>query len=123
PNGKTQSIEAIQSDYVVVYLYNPTCEHCMEQTPKLVKLYNQQSQKKFEVFAIAVDTNEAEWKNYVQKSKMNWINVFDPSNVAIYAKYYVDVTPEIYILNPDRTIIAKNLKVDQIEEVIRRDQL
>ena len=47
--------------------------------------------------------------------------MFDPTNKAIYGKYFVDVTPEIYVLNPGRTIIAKNLKVHQIAEVIERD--
>ncbi|MEM9820620.1 MAG: thioredoxin-like domain-containing protein [Bacteroidota bacterium] len=122
PSGKTQSIYDIKSDYIIVYLFNPTCEHCMEQTPKLVQLYNSTSRKDIEVFSIAIDTNDAEWKNYIQKTKMNWINVHDPTNASIYAKYYVDVTPEIYVLNPDRTIIAKNLKVNQIMEVINRDR-
>ena len=94
----------------------------MVQTPKLVELYNRKSRKELEVYAIAVDTEDSEWKHYIQKNKMNWINVFDPTNASIYAKYYVDVTPEIYVLNPDRTIIAKNIKVDQIEEVIDRDR-
>lgn len=48
-------------------------------------------------------------------------NVFDPTNKAIYGKYFVDITPEIYVLNPERTIIAKNLKVNQIGEVVERD--
>jgi hypothetical protein len=53
---------------------------------------------------------------------MAWTNVFDPSNRSIYGKYYVDVTPEIYVIGPDRKIIAKNIKVNQIEEVIQRDK-
>jgi len=52
----------------------------------------------------------------------DWINVYDPTNKAIYAKYYVNVTPELYVLDPNRTIIAKNLKVDQVQTVIDRDR-
>ena len=53
---------------------------------------------------------------------MRWTNVYDPSNRAIYKTYFVNVTPEVYILGPDRKIIAKNLNVSQINEVIQRDQ-
>ena len=52
---------------------------------------------------------------------MDWTNVFDPTNRAIYATYYVDNTPEIYVLNRNRTIIGKNLKVHQIETILQRD--
>lgn len=122
PSGMRRSISEIKAPYVIVFLYNPTCDHCIEETPRLVSFYREWKSKGVEVFAIALDTDDQEWKNFITRNGMNWINVFDPTNQAFYAKYYVDVTPEIYVLNRDRIIIAKNLKVHQIEEVIRRDQ-
>jgi hypothetical protein len=75
-----------------------------------------------DVFAIAIDTDENEWKAYIEKNKMTFTNVFDPTNRSIYAKYYVDVTPEVYVLNKERKIIGKNLKVFQIDTIIERDK-
>ena len=121
-NGDLQSIYDMTSDYIVVYLYNPTCEHCMEQTPKLVEMYDNLKRKSIDVYAIGVDTNDQEWRDYVIKTNMKWTSVYDPTNRAIYKKYYVDITPEVYILNKDRTIIAKNIQVEQIEEAIRLDR-
>ena len=91
----------------------------------LVNLYRQWQQQNpalVDVYAIALDTEADIWKDYMRKTGMEWTNVFDPSNRSIYKTYYVNVTPEIYVLGPERKIIAKNLNVDQIEEVIRRDQ-
>lgn len=122
PNGKLQSIYDIKSDYIVVYLFNPTCEHCMIESPKLVEFYKTWKNKGVEVFAIGIDTNDQEWRDYIKKTGMTWINVFDPTNRSIYAKYYVDITPEIYVLNKDRIIIGKNIKVDQISTIIERDK-
>lgn len=124
-NGNIQAIYDLKAPYIVVYMYNPDCEHCQEQTPVLVNLYRQWQQEKpalVDVYAIALDTEPDIWKDYMRKTGMQWTNVFDPSNRSIYKTYYVNVTPEIYVLDPDRKIIAKNLNVDQIEEVIRRDQ-
>jgi hypothetical protein len=47
--------------------------------------------------------------------------VFDPTNRAIYAKYYVDITPELYVLNKDRIIVAKNLHAEQLEPIFERE--
>ena len=121
-NGNTQSIFDMKEDYLIVYLYNPTCEHCMVQSPLLVEWYKKWKNEA-NVYAIAIDTDKDEWINYITSKGMDvFTNVFDPSNRSIYAKYYVDITPEIYVLNKERTIIGKNLKVNQIETVINQDK-
>ena len=123
PDGKMYAISDIEAPYIVIYMFNPDCEHCQEQSPKLVEFYKQWNAQGVEVFSIGVDTEKEEWAAYIKKVGMDvWVNVFDPTNRAIYGKYFVDITPEIYVLNPDRTIIAKNLKVHQIAEVIERDR-
>jgi peroxiredoxin len=121
-NGKAQRLLAKTSDYLIVYLFNPTCDHCLEQTPKLETFYRENKSKSIDVYAIGVDTDINEWRKYVSKSGLTFTNVFDPTYKSIYAKYYVDLTPEVYILNPKRIIIAKNIKVDQIEIIINRDR-
>lgn len=123
PNGQLRSIYKLTTPYIVVFMYNPTCEHCIEETPKLKQFYQQWKNRGVEVFAIAIDTEDAQWKNFIaQNGIQDWVNVFDPTNASIYAKYYVDNTPEIYVLNPDRIIIGKNLNPDQIATIIERDQ-
>ena len=122
PSGQMRSIYDLTADYIIVYMYNPDCEHCQEQTPKLIQYYNQQKANGIEVYGIAVDTDDTAWRNYMAQTGMSWTSVFDPTNKAIYKTYYVNVTPELYILNPERVIIGKNLKVAQIQEVIDRDR-
>jgi len=69
-----------------------------------------------------LDTNNDELQQYIDKTKMPFPCVYDPTNRSIYGKYYVDLTPEIYVLNKERIIIGKNLKVNQIEIIINRDK-
>ena len=122
PMGKKQELMAKTADYVVVYMFNPDCEHCMVETPKLHKYFLENKDKGIDVYAIAIDTDDAKWKAYIKKNGLSWTNVHDPTNRSIYAKYYVDVTPEIYVLNKERKIIGKNLKTDQIQIIIDRDK-
>lgn len=121
-DGKINALYDKKAPYVVVYMWNPDCDHCAEQTPKLVQLYNQMKDKGLDVYGIAVNTEDDKWRAAVKKYGMPWTSVFDPTNKSIYAKYYVDNTPEVYLLNPERTIIAKNLQVDQIMTMLERDK-
>lgn len=122
PDGKTYSIYDMKEPYVIVYMYNPECEHCQEETPQL-KAYHDKNKKMVGVFAIAIDTDDSKWKNYIQKVGMqDFVNVHDPTNRSIYAKYFVDKTPEMYVLDRDRMIIGKNLKTFQAEQLINNQE-
>lgn len=122
PAGEVRSIYEIKSPYIIVYMYDTKCEHCQKETPLLRKWYDDWKSKGVEVFAIVLNSTEEEWKSFIQQNRMEvFSNVRDPSNRSIYGKYYVDITPEIYVLNKERKIIGKNLKVEQIATVIERD--
>ncbi|MBK7798066.1 MAG: thioredoxin-like domain-containing protein [Saprospiraceae bacterium] len=122
PNGQTKSIYGIKKPYIIVFMYDPKCEHCQEETPKLKQFYEEWKNKGVEVFAIVLNAKDQEWRDFIKKYQIqNWINVHDPTNASIYAKYYVDITPEMYVLNKDRKIIGKNLKVEQLKIILDRD--
>jgi peroxiredoxin len=121
-NGTPRTLYDMKADYILVYMWNPECEHCAEQTPKLVQNYNSWKKQGIDIYGIAVNTEMEAVKKAVAKYGMQWTNVFDPSNKSIYATYYVNNTPELYVLNPDRTIIGKNLQWDQVMTVVNRDK-
>jgi thiol-disulfide isomerase/thioredoxin len=102
-------------------MFSPDCEHCQKEAPEVQALYEKWKDKGVDFYGIAIKTTDLEWKDFIQKNKFTFTNVFDPTNRAIYAKYYVDITPEIYLLNSDRTIIAKNLHPNQLEAFFEKE--
>jgi peroxiredoxin len=124
-DGKIKELYDLKSDYIIVFMYNPDCDHCQEETPVLRNFYNGWKTQgvSVEVYAVAIDTEDALWKKFIQDYQIGeWVNVFDPTNRSIYKTYFVDNTPELYVLNKDRVIIGKNLKPFQVPDVIRMDQ-
>lgn len=120
-NGQPKSIYEMTAPLIVVFMFSPDCEHCQEQAPEIQRIYEKWKDKGVDFYGIAVNTKEDEWRKFVKKSGFTFTNVFDPTNRAIYAKYFVDITPELYILNKDRTIIAKNLVAGQLETIFERE--
>lgn len=122
PDGRMHAISDLKTPYVLVYMFDPNCDQCAIETPKLAQWYRQWKNKGVSIYAIALNTNDAEWKGYINSKGLgDWTHVHDPTNKSIYATYFVDHTPELYVLDPNRTIIAKNLKVDQLSTVLERD--
>lgn len=121
PNGEYKSIYEMTAPIIVIFMYSPDCEHCQKESPEIERLYKKWKDRGVDFFGIAISTNDAEWQAFVKKNGFSFTNVFDPSNRAIYAKYFVDITPELYVLNKDRTIVAKNLKSEQLETIFERE--
>ncbi|UXX78554.1 thioredoxin-like domain-containing protein [Reichenbachiella carrageenanivorans] len=109
----------IQSDYLVLYFYDPDCGHCKKKTPVLFDLYKKM-EGDFDVAAVTVGTDIEKWKEFIQKFGLEgWLNLGDPhykSNFRV--QYNVRSTPQIYILDRNKEIIAKKLDVEQIEGFI-----
>lgn len=123
-NGNNVSLFDIQAPYIIIYIFNPDCENCKKETPKLVAAYhNELKQKGAEVFTICDCDDEQLWKNYVNTTGMSiWTNVSDPTfQSQFHRKYHFSTTPGIYVLNEDRTIIGKNINSEQIGVIIDRD--
>jgi peroxiredoxin len=107
----------IKNKYTILYIYDPDCSHCKEETPKLVSFYNQ-NKKKFdiEVFAVNADSSMAKMRNFIRDMQMPWITVNGPrSYVGPYSDHYDAITtPSLYILDTKRKIIGKKIPVENL---------
>lgn len=119
-DGKIHTIFDSKKPVIVIFIYNPNCEHCEEQTPHLIEFYNKWKNRGVEVFSIAANTTDPEWQGFHNRFNLPWVDLFDASNASWYPKYFVDVTPEIYVIDKNRKIFAKNLNVSQLETIMAR---
>jgi hypothetical protein len=128
--GKLRSLYETPSDFTLVCFWDPTCSHCKEIVPKVDSIYK--AKWKYEgvqVFAVMVDGGRENWLNFINTHNLNdWINVFQttaqhdaeanagrPDYRQLYDVYQ---TPELYLLDKDKHIIAKRLSYEQVDEVI-----
>ncbi|OAV45646.1 TlpA family protein disulfide reductase [Lewinella sp. 4G2] len=122
-DGQGKRLYDLKKPYIAVFMFNPECEHCIEQAPKLTALYPS-LRNELDIYAIALDTEPEKWKNFVKAYNFTpFTNVFDPTNRSIFKTFYVDNTPELYLIDADRKIVAKNLKVSQLAEAIQMDKV
>lgn len=129
----------IDSDHMIVYFYDPDCGHCKKVTPKLVEFYNEYKGD-LAVYAVS-GNNDNKWLKFVKKNEMPFYNVSIPQKAyedADYAtslittrktnyhslKYqeHFDVfsTPKIILTDANKKIIAKDIGVEQLGEILER---
>ncbi len=119
PQGDYVSLHNTDAEYTILYFYEPACGHCKVVTPRLNKLYDLYGERGLEVFAVYIYGDVKEWTEYISENNLQWINVFDPQNETYFRHYYdIYSTPTIYILDPDKTIIAKRIGIETVEQMI-----
>lgn len=117
--GVPRSLYDIDSDFTILYFWEPNCGHCKTVTPQLKTFYDQHRDEGIEVFAVCTQDNRDEWEAYIAEHGLEWINGWDPTRSTAYDFYYnVRATPMIYILNKNKEIIAKKLPVENIGDFI-----
>lgn len=125
-NLQPRSMYDIKNKYTILYIFDPDCGHCREETPKLVDFYNKSKAKyNFEVYAVAADSSLAKMKNFIKEFKTPWITVNGPRSYIKehYSKlYHSETTPTIYILDDKKKIIAKKLPVKQLDEFLSKHE-
>lgn len=118
-NFKAKNMYDIKNKYTVLFIFDPDCGHCKEETPKLVKFYNS---KKYDlqVYAVSADTSMQKMRDYIKEMKMPWITVNGPRTyVGPYQDLYdAAVTPSLYILDDKKKIIGKKVPVDKLDDFL-----
>jgi thiol-disulfide isomerase/thioredoxin len=117
--GVFVSVYDIEKDFIILYFWEPDCGFCKEATPKLKSYYDKVKNQGVEVFAVCTTADKPKWKKYIQDYKLDWINGWDPERRTNFGFYYnIESTPMVYILDRNKTIIAKKLSVDDIPSFI-----
>lgn len=122
-NGQYEDLYSLTTPYKIVFMYSYSCHHCQERAP-LLKPVVDQLKGVVDVYALCLDPEEPRWREFVQKYNMQSLhNVIDPNlESRYYRKYHVDITPELYVLDKNNKIIAKDLHPNQVAEIISKDQ-
>lgn len=110
----------IESEYTVVYIWSPECGHCKVATPKLKELYDKYKSKGVEVFGVGNEFENEEWIKFINKHDLNWINGSDGIGFKSNFRHDYDVysTPQTYLLDKDKKILAKKMSVESLERIL-----
>ncbi|MDP1994228.1 MAG: TlpA disulfide reductase family protein, partial [Ignavibacteria bacterium] len=114
-SGKSVELNKIAKQKVLLVFYASWCPHCKTILPQINEL--QKRKKDFEVIAISLDTDKGEWKNFVDKNKLNFMNVSDLKgwDGETAQKYFIYATPTMFLLDATKKIIAKPTTFEELD--------
>ena len=116
-------ISDIDYEYLVVLFWAPDCGHCKKSMPSIVEFYEEHKDQGVKLLAICTkhrDKTPSCWETLEEKNMTGFINAADTNHRSQFkVKYNVKTTPKIFILDPDRKILMKNIGGEQLGDVMK----
>jgi thiol-disulfide isomerase/thioredoxin len=115
--GKKVDLKGYRGKYTLVEFWASWCAPCREESPTLVRLYNEYKDKGFTILSVSIDKNTTQWKNAIRKDGYTWGNVCDLNGYGgpTAALYTVTAIPNSFLLDKDGRIIGKNFRGKVLE--------
>ena len=74
----------------------------------------------FEVYAVCMGSDVGKWKKAIVERQLPFVNVGgNKANLDFREVFDIRTTPQIFVLDKDKKIIAKKIGVESLEQVIR----
>lgn len=128
----------IKARYTILVFWDPTCGHCQKDLPKLASHYDEWKQKyDVEIFGVYTQREVDEWKKFIREKKLTFLNgavfpdmaknpekyifemgVTDIQSLNIHKTYYISSTPQVYLLDENKTIIGRRLSVEALPKFL-----
>jgi thiol-disulfide isomerase/thioredoxin len=129
--GNVKPLYNVEAKFTMVIFWDPHCGHCKDQIPRVDSIY----QAKWKALGLKVysvyvyDDNVPDWKKFInEKQLFTWTHIYQTkesreaeikNNVPGFRQLYdARLTPTLYLLDDKKRIIAKQLSIEQFDDVI-----
>ena len=125
-NDGVVDLYKLATPFTVLFFYDPECGHCKKQTPFVVDFaekYKSRGVSTVSVCSKFFPDRDSCWSYVDSKEGMaeNMYNAYDPYHRSKYkVTYDITSTPQIYVLDEDKTIVSKRIAAEQLDEVVGR---
>ncbi|PSL48089.1 peroxiredoxin [Chitinophaga niastensis] len=111
-NGKPVKLSDFKGKYVLLDFWASWCGPCRGENPSVVKAYNKFKNKNFTILSVSLDESESAWKAAIKEDGLTWAQVSSLKGWKneVSKEYGVEGIPTNFLLSPEGTILAKNLR-------------
>ena len=121
-NGVIKNMHDVEGLFKIIFFYDPDCHHCKEVYPKAQALHDSILDRGVSFLAMSVDGNKKtiqEFKDEVDSNSSSVLFGYENEPGDFVGKYYIPVTPGIYILDANNRVKARGLSVMDLRELMK----
>jgi len=114
--GNPFTLSDLKGGYLLIDFWASWCSPCRAENPNVVKTFQAYNNKGFNILGVSFDTNHDKWIQAIRDDKLTWAHASDLKGWGNEAGklYGIMSIPANVLLDPDRKIIAHNLKGEEL---------
>jgi len=114
----TVSLDSLEGKYILLDFWGTWCGPCIREIPNLKTLYDNTDKSKFEIISIVVDSPKKDLEQMISKYGITWPQIISDDSNKIKEKYGIIKYPSTFLISPEGTILAKDLRGKELETKI-----
>ncbi len=122
-SGYQNYLSEIQARIILINFWTTSCQECCTLNITLINpLLRRYRDQGFTVFSVALDVDNATWQGIVEKNKLDGIQVTDVNKISASTTarlYRVQNVPDLFLIDSEGYLIARNPDPRQLEGLIR----
>lgn len=127
PEGYMLSLSELvgKSKLLLIDFWASWCGPCRAENPNVVEVYKEYHEKGFDVLGVSLDMEKDKWIKAIEDDGLIWHNISDLKywNNEAAKSYGISSIPSNLLLDENGTIIAKNLRGEdlrsKVEEILK----
>lgn len=118
-DGRNFDLGNVNSEYTILMFWSANCPHCREMINEFGTYLADKHNVSFVNVCVIGKVKTA--ARLIRKAKINGFTICDGKewNSQIINDYAIDMLPSVFLLDKDKTIIAKPFCIEDIEKIIK----
>ena len=115
------SLQQYRGKVVLLDFWGVWCGFCIDEMPKLKKLYDTYKDQGFDIIGVSLDDEEAALRNYIKKNDIQWRQIYSGKrwrDDPLAQQFKITGVPEQWLIDRDGKLITHKARGEKLEQLV-----